>query len=580
MSSSRYQRLGRLAACTALAVAAGSLLAATPAAATGNPGSPAPTANAPRPGVSAAELRKATAAAKGQAAPAKSALVGSGGKPRLDIDGDGQSDWVYRTIFGYSESSLSAASYDFWQDRIQSHKDIVTLGNVRGGRQPELLQLTADGRLSLHTAEARGTSAPLWTGTGWQIYNRVIGAGDLTKDGRADLLARTPGGDLYLYKGTGAQSGNPFSDRVKVGGGWQIYDQIVGTNDLDADGVSDLVAKQPDGKLYFYKGTGSAAAPFKSRALIGGGWNTYNKIVAIDDVDGDGRAEMLGITHSGDMYLYVGKGAGTFHPRYMLSKGWQHFDLMVGQGITPVHGKNGVSGVDASNTVYTHLTQYDGRFVANRYVNDGWGQFPATGRLVNAAGMAPGFWGSHKLSLNGNVLTNLTLGQNVSGDYTNTDLVVGPGDLTGDGKGDLLTRDIWGNLYLKAGWNNGVDFWAPTWVGPYWNTYKAIVGAGDINGDGRTDIIGHDWNGNLYIHPGTGNAKAPFGERQWIGGGWNGYSAIAAPGDINGDGRADLVARDGNGNLYGYTATGWGGTHTFNSRHWIDANWNIYKSFN
>ncbi|MER5929638.1 VCBS repeat-containing protein [Streptomyces sp. NPDC002054] len=578
MSSSRSQRLGRLAACTALALSAGTLLAAAPAVAADKP---APAADSTMP--SQAKLRAGVAAAKGEAAPGKSALVGSGGKARLDIDGDGQRDWLFRSVTGYGAVSLSntggEGAYSFWNDQNETVKDIIAVGNVRGTQAPEVLQLAADGRLTLHQANKTGTAAPSWTGYGWQIYNRVIGAGDLTKDGRPDLLARTPSGDLYLYKGTGNQSGEPFAGRVKVGSGWGAYDQIVGTNDLDADGIADLVAKDPNGHLYYYKGTGSASAPFKARAWVGGGWNAYNKIVAIDDVDGDGRAELVGITHSGDLYLYVGKGLGKFHPRYLLGSGAVNEEIMVGQGITPVYGKHGVYGVDESNSAFGHVNQTNGKFAPNRYNSGNWNAFPATGKLVNAAGLNPTNWG-HKLSLSGSALTNLTLGQNVSGDYTNTDLVVGPGDLTGDGKGDLLTRDIWGNLYLKAGWNDGVEFWAPTWVGPYWNTYKAIVGAGDINGDGRTDIIGHDWNGNLYIHPGTGNAKAPFGERQWIGGGWNGYSAIAAPGDINGDGRADLVARDGNGNLYGYTATGWGGTHTFNSRHWIDANWGIYKSFN
>lgn len=48
------------------------------------------------------------------------------------------------------------------------------------------------------------TGYAAWSGTGWQIYNKVITPGDVTGDGRPDLLARTYGGELYLYEGTGS----------------------------------------------------------------------------------------------------------------------------------------------------------------------------------------------------------------------------------------------------------------------------------------------------------------------------------------------------------------------------------------
>ncbi|MGW1881299.1 FG-GAP-like repeat-containing protein, partial [Streptomyces sp. NPDC001970] len=57
-----------------------------------------------------------------------------------------------------------------------------------------------------------------------------------------------------------------------------IYNQLSATGDLTADGKSDLVARDTTGTLWLYRGTGNAAAPFATRTKIGGGWNIYNNI--------------------------------------------------------------------------------------------------------------------------------------------------------------------------------------------------------------------------------------------------------------------------------------------------------------
>ncbi len=97
--------------------------------------------------------------------------------------------------------------------------------------------------------------------------------GDLTGDGKADIVAKDKSGVLWLYKGTGNYKA-PFSSRTRVGGGWNTYNNIVSVGDIDIDGVTDLVARNKSGALYLYKGTGNAASPFKSPVKIGsGGWN-------------------------------------------------------------------------------------------------------------------------------------------------------------------------------------------------------------------------------------------------------------------------------------------------------------------
>lgn len=61
----------------------------------------------------------------------------------------------------------------------------------RGGR--------ADGRTEGRNRGTVRTSAPLWSGGGWQKYNRLVATGDVTGDHHPDLLARDHAGDLWLY---------------------------------------------------------------------------------------------------------------------------------------------------------------------------------------------------------------------------------------------------------------------------------------------------------------------------------------------------------------------------------------------
>lgn len=63
-------------------------------------------------------------------------------------------------------------------------------------------------------------------GTGWGMFNLIIGTADFSGDGKPDVIARKPDGSLYLYKGNGA--GGWASGAVKIGAGWQMYSKVVG----------------------------------------------------------------------------------------------------------------------------------------------------------------------------------------------------------------------------------------------------------------------------------------------------------------------------------------------------------------
>ncbi|MFF4168691.1 VCBS repeat-containing protein [Streptomyces sp. NPDC001744] len=198
---------------------------------------------------------------------------------------------------------------------------------------PDLISRDTAGRVWRDDLRAEGTgfvsSGRHAVGVGWQIYDRLEAVGDVAGGRAPDLVARDTSGTLWLYQGDGY---GKFAARVKVGGGWNTYARITGGSDLDGDGRSDLLASDTAGGLWFYKGTGSAAAPFAGRVRIGTGWGIYNDLTAVGNLAGGAAGDFLARDGAGVLWLYLGRGDGTYAPRVRVGGGWGSFTDLVGIG--------------------------------------------------------------------------------------------------------------------------------------------------------------------------------------------------------------------------------------------------------
>src|SRR6185436_18370192 len=129
--------------------------------------------------------------------------------------------------------------------------------------------------------------------------------------------------------------------------------------------------------------------------------------------------------------------------------------------------------------------------------------------------------------------------------------IISPGDVNGDGKGDVLARTKAGQLWFYPG-NGAGRLGAARLAGAGgWNSMTALTAAGNMIGNARPDMLARDKAGRLWLYASTG--AGTFGTRHLLGrSGWNAMTAIAGAGDLSGDGRADLLARDSAGNLWLY----------------------------
>lgn len=132
-------------------------------------------------------------------------------------------------------------------------------------------------------------------------------------------------------------------------------------------------------------------------------------------------------------------------------------------------------------------------------------------------------------------------------------------EFNGDWRNDILARvGATGDLRLYAG--NGVGGLNPgTRIGNGWGIFNALETPGDFNGDGPSDVIARETaTGVLWLY--RGNGAGGWLPRIRVGHGWNGFSSIVAPGDFNGDQRMDLLARErATGALWLYSGNGTGG---------------------
>jgi hypothetical protein len=161
---------------------------------------------------------------------------------------------------------------------------LVSVGNMGGTAHPDLLARDTAGALWLYQGKADGTLATkLRVGTaGWNGMNELAGRGDYTGDGKADLIARTTAGVLYIYPGTGnatadAVLGTRVAVTAQTGIEWAAYTTLVSAGDNDGDSKPDLIGVDAAGALWLLKGTGKSSAPFAARTQIGtSGWRAYN----------------------------------------------------------------------------------------------------------------------------------------------------------------------------------------------------------------------------------------------------------------------------------------------------------------
>ncbi len=183
----------------------------------------------------------------------------------------------------------------------RGYNPVLITSDVTGDRLPDLISRLPDGRLVMHKGTASGVSSRSFIGKGWQGMSHILAPGDWSGDGKADLLAvERSSGKLYLYTGRG---GGRFAGKTLIGQGWGGFRHIAAVGDLSGDGRPDLLAVKANGSAYLYRGNGHGRFISPAQASLGK-IGSYSQLVGMN-----GAGRVLAVRSDGTAYVLTRSGS-------------------------------------------------------------------------------------------------------------------------------------------------------------------------------------------------------------------------------------------------------------------------------
>ncbi|MBT2545072.1 DNRLRE domain-containing protein [Streptomyces sp. ISL-44] len=289
--------------------------------------------------------------------------------------------------------------------------------------------------------------------------------GDATGDGHPDLFAIDKDGNLRSYGGDAVGDTDVYipgavQDGVPVAAGYWKTDAngkraLIGhsTDWFPGDGLTDLIARMPDGKLYVYPGIGTGQFDVARRMeiLLPPGAPdpaTFRQIIVTEDVDGDGLADMFALD-ADSLWSFSGYTGSSFtsHTK-MAGVVWAPRDLI---------GVRDVSGDKVPDLLFRDNAN------ASRGILLRKGKPGANGG-VDLASLA-----ASANAVGGVDYTYATTGWG----RTTIPMLLGTPDATGDGIPDIWAVDTLGNQWLYQGGTAALGA-ASGRDEDGWNTFLAI----------------------------------------------------------------------------------------------------------
>jgi hypothetical protein len=285
--------------------------------------------------------------------------------------------------------------------------------------------------------------------------NKMHDTHDFNGDGYSDIAWRKSNGDTAIWLMSATPSGGAqtlsTADLGIISNNWQI----VGQRDFNADGDADLLWSNTNGDNEIWLMNGAQVSQIVDLGVVPSGWS----IVGTGDFNGDGYGDILWRSTNGDTGIWLMTGTTTQVQTV----------AMVNLGTVPTSWNIAGTG-DFNGDGYTDILWYN--------ANGDTGVWLMTGAATQVQmsswsdfGVVPTSW-----------------------------KIAGTGDFNGDGYSDILWHNTNGNtaIWLMT-WNGSQVLMSSSndlgLVPTSWN----VVVAGDFNGDGKSDILWSNANGDTAI---------------------------------------------------------------------------------
>ncbi|MBS1516868.1 MAG: FG-GAP repeat protein [Bacteroidetes bacterium] len=490
---------------------------------------------------------------------------------------NGQTDEGRALVYlGYSGGirTNSEVIYESNQASSQFGYSVATAGDINGDGFSDVIcgaynfdnPNTNEGAAFVYLGSAAGMSASSnWSAEGNQAYayfgNSVCTAGDVNGDGYSDVIigahlfdnGQSEEGAAFVFHGS-ASGLSPFSNWSAEGNQANIYFgySVSTAGDVNGDGYSDVIigafgygnGQNSEGAAFVYHGSASGLS-------ITSNWSAEGNQVEADfgisvstagDVNGDGFSDVIvgasyfdnGQSNEGAAFVYHGSASGLSLTSNWSAEGNQ-VEALLGNSVSTAGDVNG----DGYSDVIIGAYYYD-----NGQTNEG-AAFVSHG---SASGLSlyPNWIGEKNQAYAG-------FGYSVSS----------AGDVNGDGYSDVIVgaytfdngQTDEGAAFVYHGSSAGISItsnWTAEGNQAYANFGYSVSSAGDVNGDGYSDVIvgapsidnGISEQGAAYVYQGSATVLSLTSN--WNASGNQAYAnfgrSVSTAGDVNGDGYSDVIA--------------------------------------
>lgn len=365
----------------------------------------------------------------------------------------------------------------------------------------------------------------------------VAGVGDVNGDGKADFIVGAPAaggvGSAYIYSGV---TGVLLFQKNGAAADDNFGNSVAGTGDVNGDGKDDFIIGAPfadpggltnAGSTFVYSGAtglllfqkdGAAADDRLSWSVAGAG-----------DVNGDGKADFIigawaadpgGLPYAGSAFVYSGADGSLLFQ------------------------KNGVAAGDLLGASVARAGDVNGDGKADFIVGAPFAD-PGGLSMAGSAFIYSGTDGSLLFQKDGSA----------TGDAFGIS-TAGAGDINGDGKSDFIVGANFadpggvgyaGSVFVYSGADGSLLF-QKNGTAFFDNLGNSVAGAGDVNGDGKADFIVGAYRadggglvdaGSAFVYSGA-DGSLLFQINGVTANDNLGFS-VAGVGDMNGNGRADVI---------------------------------------
>jgi hypothetical protein len=509
-----------------------------------------------------------------------------------DVNGDGYADVIVgapdldyhssedsgRALVYYGSASGLSTVHDWQyaggQEGAHLGRSVSTAGDVNGDGYSDVIvgadyydgSFTDEGRAYVYHGSSAGLSTtPNWTTYGYRdnayFGHAVSAAGDVNGDGYSDVIVGADGygngqtleGVVFVYYGSESGLNPSFGWMAESNQAGARFGRAVGmAGDVNGDGYADVIIGAPlyvngqaeEGQAFVYHGSpdglnttaGWMDEGDREAAQYG------HSVSTAGDVNGDGYSDVIvgapdydnGHNSEGAAFVYHGSASGlSAAPNWIVESDQDYAHL--GHSVSVAGDVNG----DGYSDVIVGAPNYD-----NGQSGEG-GAFVYHGSVSGLSATPNWIAESDQL-------------------YAEFGCAVSTaGDVNGDGYGDVIVgahlysngHAYEGGVFVYHGSVSGLSA-TPNWTAESDQGYAefgyAVSTAGDVNGDGFSDVIvgapdyddGQEDEGGAFVYLGSpvGLATGPAG---WVTDGDQAGArygqSVGTAGDVNGDGYADVV---------------------------------------